>query len=85
MFAGHALLAFALAAGAASLAGCDADRVLAVGVLAGVFGLAPDVDILYAPVGLAGAASLPAAMSPDMWLSTAADPSTTPSGPKPSA
>jgi len=61
MFAGHALLAFALAAGAASLAGCDADRALAVGVLAGVFGLAPDVDILYAPVGLAGAASLPTA------------------------
>ena len=61
MFAGHALLAFALAAGAASLAGCDADRALAVGVLAGVFGLVPDVDILYAPVGLAGAASLPAA------------------------
>ncbi|PSQ17790.1 metal-dependent hydrolase, partial [Halobacteriales archaeon QS_8_69_73] len=63
MFAGHALMAFALVAGAASLAGCDADRALAIGVLAGVFGLVPDVDILYAPIGLAGAgaASLPAA------------------------
>ena len=52
MFVGHATVAFALVAGLASLAGWDAERALAIGVLAGAFGLAPDVDILYAPVGL---------------------------------
>ena len=55
MFVGHATVAFALVAGLASLAGWDAERALALGVLAGAFGLAPDVDILYAPVGLVGA------------------------------
>lgn len=58
MFIGHGLLAFALVAGLASLAGWDAERALAVGVLAGAFGLAPDVDILYAPAGLIGADGL---------------------------
>jgi hypothetical protein len=58
MFVGHGLVAFAIVAGLASLAGWDADRALAVGVLAGAFGLAPDVDILYAPVGLVGASGL---------------------------
>lgn len=55
MFVGHGLLAFALAAGAAHLAGWPRERALAVGVLAGGFGLAPDVDMLYAPVGVLGA------------------------------
>ena len=55
MFVGHATVAFALVAGLATLAGWDAERALALGALAGAFGLAPDVDILYAPVGLVGA------------------------------
>lgn len=55
MFIGHGLVAFALVAGLATIAGWDAERALALGALAGAFGLAPDVDILYAPVGLVGA------------------------------
>ena len=54
MFVGHGLLAFAIVAGLASIAGWDAERALTVGLVAGAFGLAPDVDILYAPVGLLG-------------------------------
>ncbi len=58
MFIGHGLVAFALVAGLATLAGWEAERALAVGALAAAFGLAPDVDILYAPVGLVGAGGL---------------------------
>ena len=54
MFVGHGLLAFAIVAGLASIAGWDAERALTVGLVAGAFGLASDVDILYAPVGLLG-------------------------------
>lgn len=55
MFVGHGLLAFALAAGAAHLAGWPREWALATGVLAAGFGLAPDIDMLYAPVGVLGA------------------------------
>ncbi|WP_255149184.1 metal-dependent hydrolase [Halorarius halobius] len=55
MFVGHGLLAFAFAAAAAHLAGWSRERALLVGALAGGFALAPDVDMLYAPVGLVGA------------------------------
>jgi len=58
MFVGHGLLAFALAAALASMAGVSRERALAVGLLAAGFGLAPDVDVLYAPVGLVGASGL---------------------------
>ena len=58
MFIGHGLVVFAIVAGLALLAGWDGERALAVGLLAGAFGLAPDVDILYAPVGLIGASGL---------------------------
>lgn len=58
MFIGHGLLAFALVAAAAKVAGWPADRALAVGVLAAGFGMAPDVDIVYGPVGVLGATSL---------------------------
>lgn len=57
MFVGHGLLAFALVAAGAHAAGWSRDRALLVGVLAGAFGLAPDVDMLYAPIGVAGASS----------------------------
>lgn len=55
MFLGHGLLAFALVAGVAQLAGWSRERAMAAGVLAAGFGLAPDVDILYAPLGVLGA------------------------------
>lgn len=55
MFVGHGLLAFALVAAGARLVGWAPDRALAAGLLAGMFGLAPDIDILYAPVGALGA------------------------------
>jgi membrane-bound metal-dependent hydrolase YbcI (DUF457 family) len=52
MFVGHGLLAFALVAGLARLRGWPRERALTVGLLAGAFGLLPDVDIVYAPVAL---------------------------------
>lgn len=55
MFVGHGFVAFALAAAGAHAAGWSRDRVLLVGLLAGAFGLAPDVDVLYAPLAIAGA------------------------------
>ena len=57
MFLGHGLLALAGAAGVAALVSYGRERALALGLCAGAFALAPDVDILYAPVGLAEAAS----------------------------
>lgn len=54
MFVGHGLLAFALAAWAADRLGWPAERALVLGLVAGAFGLVPDVDILYAPLGLLG-------------------------------
>lgn len=56
MFVGHGLVAFAGAAGVAALLGYRRERALALGICAGAFALAPDVDIVYAPVGLAEAA-----------------------------
>lgn len=58
MFVGHALLAFAIGALAARATGHSPERALWIGLLAGAFGLAPDVDILYAPTGVVGAATL---------------------------
>ena len=52
MFVGHGLLAFALVAGLARLRGWRPDRALSVGLLAGAFATLPDVDMVYAPVGL---------------------------------
>ena len=56
MFVGHGLLAFAGAAGVAALLGQRRERALALGICAGAFALAPDVDIVYAPVGVVHAA-----------------------------
>ena len=56
MFVGHGLVAFAGAAGVAALVGYRRERALAFGLCAGAFALAPDVDMIYAPVGLADAA-----------------------------
>lgn len=55
MFVGHGLAAFALVAGGARLFGCSRSRALALGASAGAFATIPDVDMLYAPVGMLGA------------------------------
>jgi len=56
MFVGHAALAFALVGGVAIARGWRAERALALGVVAGAFAALPDVDMVYAIVGVAGAA-----------------------------
>jgi membrane-bound metal-dependent hydrolase YbcI (DUF457 family) len=67
MFVGHGFLAFALAAGVAAQRGWGRDRVLAVGLLAGLFGTLPDVDMLYALAGLAGGPGGLVAASDAFW------------------
>lgn len=52
MFLGHATLAFAIAIFVAGALGVDRDRLLALGVTAGLFATVPDVDMVYALVGL---------------------------------
>jgi len=52
MFIGHALLAFALVVGAAERFSVPRERVLQYGIVAGLFAAVPDVDVVYAPVGL---------------------------------
>ncbi|MDZ7746351.1 MAG: metal-dependent hydrolase [Halobacteriales archaeon] len=52
MFIGHGFLAFALVATLAYRFGLSRERTLAVGLLGGLFGLAPDVDMAYAFLGL---------------------------------
>jgi hypothetical protein len=54
MFVGHGLGAVALAASVAAWRGWPGERALAVGLLAGLFATLPDVDMLYALVGLVG-------------------------------
>jgi hypothetical protein len=67
MFVGHGLLAFALVAALARARGWSTERALSLGLLAGAFGLAPDVDILYAPVGLLGASG-PLDAAAGFWM-----------------
>jgi hypothetical protein len=52
MFVGHGLVAFSIAASIASSRGWTVERALAVGLLAGLFAMLPDVDMLYAVVGI---------------------------------
>ena len=54
MFVGHGLLAFALVAALARAAGAGRGRALTLGGAAAAFATIPDVDILYAPLGLLG-------------------------------
>jgi hypothetical protein len=71
VFVGHGLLAFALAAVAARLLGWSHERALTLGLFAGLFGLAPDVDIVYALVGLSGAETAMGAAT-GFWSASAA-------------
>jgi hypothetical protein len=57
MFVGHAALAFALVGGVAIARGWTSERALTIGVVAAAFAALPDVDMVYALVGVAGAAS----------------------------
>ena len=52
MFIGHALLAFALVVLAAERFSVPRERALRYGLVAGLFAAVPDVDVVYAPVGL---------------------------------
>ena len=54
MFVGHFLAAFAIAATVAAWRGWPEERALVVGALAGSFATLPDIDMLYAVVGLVG-------------------------------
>ena len=54
MFAGHALLAFALV-GAVAVRFTDRETALRLAAIAGAFAAVPDVDMSYAVVGLLGA------------------------------
>ncbi|RLM91087.1 metal-dependent hydrolase [Haloarcula sp. Atlit-7R] len=54
MFIGHFLAAFAIAASVAVWRGWPEERALAVGAVAGSFATLPDIDMLYAVVGLVG-------------------------------
>jgi len=55
MFVGHAALAFAIVGAVAVARGWPSERALAIGVVAGAFAALPDVDMVYALVGVAGA------------------------------
>ncbi|WP_254545046.1 metal-dependent hydrolase [Halomarina pelagica] len=70
MFVGHGLVAFALAALAARRIGWSRERAFAVGLLAGAFGLLPDVDMVYALVGLASGANSALGLAEDFWAAS---------------
>jgi len=69
MFIGHALLAFALAVVAAERFSVPRPRALRYGLLAGLFAAVPDVDVVYAPVGLLLRSA--ETVSPDVFWETA--------------
>lgn len=71
MFVGHALLAFAIAASVATYRGWSADRALAVGLLAGLFGTLPDIDMAYAFFGLVSGAEGLFSASDAFWAAAA--------------
>lgn len=66
MFAGHALLAFALV-GATAARLRDRQTALRLGLLAAAFATVPDVDVGYALVGLFGADGGPLAHAGAFW------------------
>ena len=67
MFVGHGLVAFAVVASLARSCDWPADRALAVGVVAALFGTLPDIDMVYALVGLAGGLEGIGAVADSFW------------------
>lgn len=67
MFVGHGLVAFALLVAIGKRAGWQRERTLQLAVLAAVFATLPDVDILYALVGLLDAHSGALAAASAFW------------------
>lgn len=67
MFVGHGLLAFAIAASVARHRGWTSDRALMVGVVAGLFGTLPDVDVVYAVFALLSGAEGLVTASDAFW------------------
>jgi hypothetical protein len=68
MFVGHGLVAFAVVASLAA-GRLPRERALLAGVLAGAFATAPDVDMLFAVLGAADAASA-AGAAESFWAAT---------------
>lgn len=52
MFVGHGLLAFAIVARASEHTGSTRARALTLGFVAALFATLPDLDVVYAPIGL---------------------------------
>ncbi|MFB6072051.1 MAG: metal-dependent hydrolase [Halobacterium sp.] len=68
MFVGHATLAFGLVALAALRFGASRERALALAATAGLFAAVPDVDMVYAVVGLLDAnLAHPMAAATSFW------------------
>lgn len=67
MFVGHGLLAFAIAASVATARDWSAEDALLVGVVAGLFATLPDVDMVYALLGLLSGAEGLFAASEAFW------------------
>nr|WP_284438487.1 metal-dependent hydrolase [Halomicroarcula laminariae] len=67
MFIGHGLLAFTLVVLVGRYFGFPSKRLLWLGVLAGVFATLPDIDMIYAPVGLLGGVSGMSAAAESFW------------------
>lgn len=67
MFVGHGLLAFALAASIAAHRDWPAERALTVGAIAALFATLPDVDMVYAVLGVASGAEGVFAASDAFW------------------
>jgi membrane-bound metal-dependent hydrolase YbcI (DUF457 family) len=69
MFVGHGLVAFALVVLVAQRRGVAPQRALQYGAVAGLFAAVPDVDVVYAPVGLL--LSSAGTVGPDLFWETA--------------
>jgi len=67
MMVGHAALAFAIAASVAAVRGWSRERVLAVGLVAAGFAVAPDADMVYALTGLTGEVTGAMDAATDFW------------------
>ena len=67
MFVGHGVLAFAIVAWLALARDRPGREALALGLLAAAFGTLPDVDMLYAPLGLVGATGSITGASAAFW------------------